>query len=220
MYSLMSFNEYITHRFYQHNEITKLPLLKSLKLGGGGHIEHHAETYDDMSLKVDDRWKRTPASIKLDSDKYRGTAFTWQVTGLMFLQLVVTCVPTLKLLLNISPLTAIFAMIVPSLALHTLIWNALHPHMHGLPDIPLMEGPPAKWLAYLRSTAFFKFLYQNHEGHHVLGGLKNYNVCCPGFDHVLGSYVKESDWRPKVKPRRVAMTEEEAAAAEEMVLAN
>lgn len=199
MYSLMSFNEYITHRYYQHNEITKLPLLRMLKLGGGGHIEHHAETYDDMSLKTDERWKRSPAAQKLNSDKYRGTAFTWEVTGLMFLQLLVTCIPTLKLVLNINPLVAI-AMIFPSLALHTLIWNALHPWMHGLPEIPMQEGPPAKLLRHFRSSKFFQFLYSNHQGHHVMSGLRKYNVCCPGFDHLLGTYTKECDWKAKVRP--------------------
>ena len=34
--------------FYQ--EMRKKDLIP--KLDGGGHVEHHAETYDDMSLKV------------------------------------------------------------------------------------------------------------------------------------------------------------------------
>ena len=50
-----------------------------IKLKGGGHVEHHAETYDDMSLKKDPRWRRTPAAASLDSDAFRGTAFTWEV---------------------------------------------------------------------------------------------------------------------------------------------
>merc|ERR1712216_895100 len=60
MYCLMSANEYVTHRYYQHNEVGKLEIYQTLrkmgkipKLDGGGHIEHHAETYDDMSLKTD-----------------------------------------------------------------------------------------------------------------------------------------------------------------------
>jgi len=28
-----------------------------------------------------------------------------------------------------------------------LVWNALHPNMHGLPDIPASEGLPSSWLA-------------------------------------------------------------------------
>ena len=79
MYSLMSINEYITHRWYQHAEISKAGWWKALrlpKIKGGGHVEHHAETLDDMSLKIkDDKWMETPAAKMLNSDKYRGTAF-------------------------------------------------------------------------------------------------------------------------------------------------
>ena len=67
MYALMSLNEYMTHRYFQHLEFNRpdsLLWLKSIvakvsgdppppKLSGDGHVEHHAETYDDMSLK---RW--------------------------------------------------------------------------------------------------------------------------------------------------------------------
>ena len=81
---------------------------------------------------------------------------------------------------------------------------------------------------FLKNSKYFKFLYQNHEGHHVLGGVANYNVCCPGAgthsltyllthlttyslthlttDHLFGTYVKEAVWRPKMKA--VAATRE------------
>ena len=32
-----------------------------------------------------------------------------------------------------------------------------------------------------------------------MSGRMNYNVCCPGFDHVLGTYVPETEWRPKAR---------------------
>lgn len=75
MYGLMSVNEYVTHRYFQHAEFNKLAFFRffNLKIGGGGHIEHHAETLDDMSLKTDERWLRTPAANSLNSDPYRGT---------------------------------------------------------------------------------------------------------------------------------------------------
>ena len=89
--ALMSINEYATHRWYQHEEFNRdhkfnrfwqniLYQLKRrplwigerrnvVKIKGGGHVEHHAETYDDMSLKKDPRWRRTPAAASLDSDE-------------------------------------------------------------------------------------------------------------------------------------------------------
>lgn len=207
MYALMSINEYVTHRWYQHEEFNKnkflLNIAKSLnggiyKFKGGGHVEHHAETLDDMSLKQDEVWKKSSAAVLLDNDKFRGTAFHWKVTFLMGLQMLITGIPVFKYILGFSVFSTI-SMIIPSLLLHALVWNALHPHMHGLPDVNIFEGAPSRILKKFRSSMIFKYLYQNHEGHHVLGGQANYNVCCPLFDHVLGTYREESLWRPKVK---------------------
>ena len=75
MYGLMSVNEYFTHRYYQHAEYNRDRffqwLAKTCKLPkrirGGGHVEHHAETYDDMLLKTDDaQWMKSPAAKSLN----------------------------------------------------------------------------------------------------------------------------------------------------------
>ena len=91
LYALMSVNEYATHRWYQHEEfnrdhafqrfcqriayvLRRRPMVKAdgrnnmIKIKGGGHVEHHAETYDDMSLKKDAKWRQTKAAASLDSD--------------------------------------------------------------------------------------------------------------------------------------------------------
>ena len=91
LYALMSVNEYCTHRWYQHEEfnrdhafqrfcqriayvLRRRPMVKAdgrnnmIKIKGGGHVEHHAETYDDMSLKKDAKWRQTKAAASLDSD--------------------------------------------------------------------------------------------------------------------------------------------------------
>lgn len=115
---------------------------------------------------------------------------------LMALQMIPTTVPVFTLLLGFSFLKTI-AFIVPAILLHALIWNSLHPHMHGLPEVPFFAGPPSQLLSIFRTSAYFKYLYQNHEGHHVVGGIGNYNVCCPFTDHLLGTYIKESEWRPR-----------------------
>lgn len=206
MYALMSANEYFTHRYYQHAEYNKASFFQALarvfslpsKIRGGGHVEHHAETYDDMLLKTDDaQWMKSPAAQSLNGDPWRGTAFTWQVTGMMFAQMVPTTFPVFMGLFHFS-FTQTLSIFVPAMILHGLVWNALHPNMHGLPDVPLSVGLPSKWLAFLRNTWYFKYLYQNHEGHHVVGGQGNYNVACPLVDHLVGSYHQEAHWRPKV----------------------
>ena len=42
--------------------------------------------------------------------------------------------------------------------------------MHGLPRVPISYGAPSWVLSGLLNTPFFKWIYENHMGHHVLGG--------------------------------------------------
>lgn len=176
-----------------------LTLIPILILTGGKnvHIDHHAETLDDMSLKMDANWMQSPAAKKLHGNEYRGTAFTYKITALMLIQMIPTVLPVYKLM-GFDVLQS-FAVLIPCLILHASVWNTIHPSMHGLKDVPVSIGIPSAWLNSLKSSWFFQFLYQNHEGHHVLGGQCNYNVCCPGADHLFGTYVKQEDWRPKIK---------------------
>ena len=83
-------------------------------------VEHHAETYDDMSLKTDERWKKTAAAIALDGDEYRGTAFSWNILGLMTIQMLPTTIPVFHLL-GFSLLHTIL-ILLPSMLLHGLVW--------------------------------------------------------------------------------------------------
>jgi len=210
LYALMSVNEYCTHRYFQHAEFNREPFLQRLyclvtrkevapKIRGGGHVEHHAETYDDMSLKNDKNWNLTPASKSLEDDLFRGTAFSWQVSALMFVQMLPTSIPVFALLGFSLPQT-LFGLIAPGIAVHAMVWNALHPPMHGLPPVPMRYGMPSAILSWMLNTPFFKYIYENHQGHHVLGGQVNYNVCCPMTDHLVGSYVPPSVWTQRMRP--------------------
>merc|ERR1711966_641936 len=193
MYALMSANEYVTHRYYQHNDVGKLEVYQTLrkmdkipKLDGGGHIEHHAETYDDMSLKTDNPvWMASAPAQRMVGNKYRGTAFTWGVTRDMCLQ----CVPT----------------VFPAFWL--LGWSIPATLALGLPDVPAKEGLPSSWLAGLRGSPVFEYLRLNHVGHHVASGKVNYNVCCPGMDHLVGTYMPVEEWKPLVREREIKEVE-------------
>ena len=77
----------------------------------------------------------------------------------------------------------------------------------GLPDVPATDGLPSSWLASLRGSAFFEYLRLNHVGHHVASGKVNYNVCCPGMDHVVGTYMPVADWTPMVRVREIKQVE-------------
>lgn len=225
---MMSYNEYATHRWYQHGELAEVETYKNLvklypdsvpRVTGGGHIEHHAETLDDMSLKVNDpkyaeRWAKTKASIALDetNDPWRGTAFSWTVTGIMTMQMAPQVYPVYMGLMGWNFLTTT-AFFLPSMILHALIWNALHPNMHGLPDVPLSEGAPSFVLAWMRDTPYFRYLHDNHAGHHVSGGRTNYNVACPLFDHIIGTFQATAVWKENLAKKELAAELRAAARA-------
>jgi len=187
LYCIMSTNEYIYHRYFQHLGINKLDISRSARnisslqtYRGDGHVEHHKETADDMSLTFNARI--------LDTDPFRGTAFPWWATCAMTLSVLVPAYPLLSFLGWSAP--AIVAVVVAALLAHALTWNALHPHMHGLPDVPLSHGAPSMVLAGYRDSALFQYLRENHEGHHRTEGAHgNYNVCCPLADQIVGTHV-------------------------------
>lgn len=202
LYSLMSINEYITHRYYQHTDFNKNKIMqsvakfllntknKAVKIRGGGHVEHHAETLDDMSLRTDENWKKSNSAKVLDHDVYRGTAFTWTATFLMTIQMLPSFLPIFMLLLKFSLLQSI-SFLIPAMLLHGVIWNTIHPNMHGLANVPASIGPPSHVLPWLSGSSYFKYIYRYHELHHIVGGNGNYNVCCPLTDHLFGTFVPE-----------------------------
>jgi len=220
MYGLLSGNEYVTHRYFQHNEMGKLKIYQSLKKQGKlphlpttVHVEHHAETYDDMMLKTDDPvWMKSKPAQLLNDDPYRGTIFAWDATALMFAQCIPSVYPAFFLLgWSFAATTALF---VPAMLIHGLVWNALHPHMHGLPDVPASVGLPSSVFASLRGSAVFEYLRVHHVGHHVASGQVNYNVCCPGMDAIVGTFMTEEEWTPKIRFREAKVIEGALASSE------
>ena len=61
------------------------------------------------------------------------------------------------------------------LAVDGALWSAVHEEMHL---------PAGGWLS---RTALFRFWSRYHEQHHSRPGT-NYNILCPLFDHLLGTY--------------------------------
>lgn len=100
----------------------------------------------------------------------------------------------------------IVTVVLAALLTHAVIWNTLHPHMHGLPDVPLSHGAPSI-LTELRDSPLFVWLRTNHEGHHrTEGAAGNYNVCCPLVDQLVGTYVG-------VIPAKATQSQSKATAA-------
>ena len=183
MYSCMSINEYITHKYYQHEEIKSFfKLLGNKRLDS--HLEHHIETNNDMTLKKDEKWLNSLSYKKLSNDYYRGTAFSYKSTLLMIIQMIITSYPIFYLI-NFT-FRQFLILLIPIMILHAIIWNTIHPNMHGLNDVNWNYGFIS--LPFIKNTSYYKYIYNYHKTHHTSNGLKNYNVCCPGADHLFGTY--------------------------------
>mmetsp|Transcript_91034 Transcript_91034/g.167143 ORF Transcript_91034/g.167143 Transcript_91034/m.167143 type:complete len:318 (+) Transcript_91034:78-1031(+) len=171
LYALMSLNEYATHRWYQHEEFNRDNFFQ--------------------------RFCQRVAKIFRGRPLFKEGLGPFCSPGLMTVQMLPTTLPAFALLgFN---LLQTFAVLLPGMLLHALVWNMLHPPMHGLPAVPASFGAPSFLLAGLRNTAYFRYIYKNHQGHHVLGGRANYNVCCPLTDHLLGTYVPASVWSKRMR---------------------
>merc|ERR1719327_2483624 len=58
---------------------------------------------------------------------------------------------------------------------HAIIWNAVHPPMHGLPPVHLGAGfgtvfpGGATFSEWILESAYGRYIDENHMGQHVLG---------------------------------------------------
>merc|ERR1740124_1891608 len=92
--------------------------------------------------------------------------------------------------------------LLPGMLIHALVWNMLHPPMHGLEEVPLSFGAPTAPLVPLRDTAYFKYIYENHQGHHLLGTYVTPQVWSKRMRAVPGPDATER-WGVPVEPQGV-----------------
>jgi hypothetical protein len=183
MYSCMSINEYITHKYYQHEEIKKIfKNLSNKRLDL--HLEHHMDINNNMTLRTDDKWLKSISYKKLSVHDYRGTAFSYKSTLKMIIQMIITSYPIFYLI-NFT-FGEFLILLIPLMIIHAILWNSMHPYMHDLDDVNWNYG--FKSLSFIRNTSYYKYIYNYHKTHHLIDGSKNYNVCCPGADYLFGTY--------------------------------
>ena len=151
---------------------------------GSHHLDHHAETNPDMSL--------SRKSHNLDSDLYRGTAFKWKTSFLIF----VIALPqaySLDFLFNGKIAHPwLDTCLVLALAIYqSIMWNSIHPKLHNVPNVVLKKGMPS---ILLGSNCFIRLLQENHIEHHRTKGRKNFNVTLLGADFLLGTHSSFSSF--------------------------
>jgi len=188
IYVVISYTEYAYHRYVQHLDLNRVGLFQLARqiLGipavkSDFHVLHHRETLDDMSIDA------MPKEAWPDATVHRGTAATW----LSFIKM--SCIvmfPTYPLLCFLGwPAPIAVGAVLAATLLHLMAYNALHPQLHNLPNVSMLQGPPSLVLGDFQNSAFAQYLTTYHVLHHRSNARKNFNVCCPLIDHLLGTHM-------------------------------
>jgi len=192
IYVVISFTEYAYHRYVQHLDLNRVRLFQFARqifgipaIKSDFHVLHHRETLDDMNID--------PLPKEAWPDAYtvtvhRGTTATW----LSFIKMsCIVMLPTYPLLCFLGwpgPLAAVA--VLAATLLHLMAYNALHPQLHNLPNVSMMQGPPSLVLGDFQNSAFAQYLKTYHVLHHRSNAQRNFNVCCPLIDHLLGTHME------------------------------
>jgi len=163
-YAVMSISEWFLHAKLMHDPRTRM---------GKFHIAHHQEVNNDMTLRMK---KNDPY---LSDAEWRGTGFSWRmIRRLMPLVIIMGAIG--HLVFGTVSLVLVFLLF----AYTVLVWNAVHPFMHGLSQPPFSYGPS---LPLLIPDVWRNYLVSHHTKHHTYGGTRNFNVTLPGADVLFGS---------------------------------
>jgi len=187
LYIIISFTEYIYHRYVQHLDLNRVGLYKWMRqtlgaptLLGDFHVLHHRETLNSMLLDP------VPVEEWPDVTVHRGTAATWLSFVKMTCCIMLPAHPLLCALGWSAPFAALA--VVMATLLHLMAYNSLHPQMHGLPNVSFEQGPPSLGFGF-QESAVAGLLRRYHIVHHQTYAKKNFNVCCPLVDHLLGTFA-------------------------------
>lgn len=175
MYFVLTAGEWAIHKFLMHG----IGLPDALRSFTTSHLDHHRSVQRDMTLSDHDTLE-----VYFSYFTTLGTFMAlWEVTTL------------LGWLLGWTPLSA--WAVVPSLLAalaHNAYWNKLHPEFHCAVDD---TWSPRRGMPYIdvlpTRNAVGDWLLECHAGHHAVGGVGNYNVVVPGFDHIAGTYYYRCD---------------------------
>jgi len=188
LYVVLSFTEYAYHRFVQHLELNNVPFYQIARKAIGApavapdfHINHHRETLQDMSIDP------LPRKVWPEATAQRGTAATWWSFAKMSTCIFMPAYPLLSLVGWSLPI-AVLAVLAATL-LHLMMYNSLHPQLHGLPDVSLADGPPSFGPDSFQKSDLGRWLIEYHVVHHRTRASRNFNVICPLFDQLLGTYA-------------------------------
>lgn len=176
-YILLSFAEYLIHRFLMHEGLPQsvgryFPFLAVMV---HDHRTLHHETYYQQFDYEPDHYGR-------DVNLILGWHHT-AIVGLFFLPLFLT----ITWFVSLVPMLVFYI----GLSLHTVVWNAIHTEMHQ-PKHPFWS----KWGVY----AFLKnYHYQHHQNPHSY-----FNIVCPLMDSIFGTEASRKDTAQEIQTHHVS----------------
>ena len=139
------------------------------------HIQHHAETNSDMTMR--------------DGFDPHGIYFSFKTTFAAFIASVFSL--ELIIILFQVPEISLSSIIEASSLMclvHGIFWNRLHSDSHDV-QLDFSDGLPALWPSSLDySKGYARWLMENHIGHHDVQSIGNFNIVLPGADHCFGTY--------------------------------
>jgi sterol desaturase/sphingolipid hydroxylase (fatty acid hydroxylase superfamily) len=194
IYCVISLIEWILHRYLMHRHRIVKDLMDYFNINDC-HLNHHKETRIDQSL---------PDNFMEEGIVFN--IFDGEIIGIIFFLFLNTYlywlfVPGFK---QSFSLTFIFVFIFLVSNLYYYSWSSIHSHYHKRyieANKPLPNNPqntiysPLRFFVPDESSSVYKYLYQYHTLHHLnKGDTKcNYNIICPLFDFIFGTYKSNVD---------------------------
>ena len=194
VYCMISLIEWVMHHYAMHgNGIVKL-IMEYYNLQNC-HIDHHKEAKLDQSLPDDFIEEGIVFNI-MDVEIIGIVVFLF-LSSYLYWQFV----PGFK---KSFSMTFIFVFIVLVSNLYYYTWSSIHSHYHKRyieANQPLKNNPtitvhsPLRFFIPNESSSIYKYLFWYHTLHHLNKSNPkcNYNIICPFFDFIFGSYRSKVD---------------------------
>jgi sterol desaturase/sphingolipid hydroxylase (fatty acid hydroxylase superfamily) len=144
------------------------------------HIQHHAETNRDMTMKED--------------FNPHGIYFSYKTT-LGATAASVASLAAVILGFGIKGISApeVMAASVGMAVIHGIFWARLHSDSHEV-KLEYSDGLPTPFgIPMDYSKGPLAWLLVNHVGHHDINAVGNFNIVLPGADHVFGTYWEKKE---------------------------
>lgn len=196
MYIIISFIEWFLHHYFMHANGSLESILKTFNINiKNSHIDHHKETRIDQSV---------PHNCTEE-----GLVFDIMNNEILIILLLILLSSYLFWLLfpnfkkSFSLLFILIITFIISIS-YTYIWNSIHTtyHKHYINiNKPLKNNSnmtiysPLHFFIPDQKSNIYKYLYWYHTLHHLNKSKEkcNYNIICPLFDFIIGTYKSKVD---------------------------